>query len=143
MLHIRLFSLVCFGLSLVIGCADATLEKYKADSPDETAIQAVLLRFQDAMNARDPRAAEPLLHEDLKAMIGRNRRIVSKHRYLETFAERMGARPISVLGPPKIAVIGNRASVKVVKRTGTVETDLTFELVRDQQDEWLILSWRY
>jgi len=142
MSYIRFLPVVCFGLALFMGCADATLQNYKSDSRDEAAIQAVLMHFQDAMNARDTQAAEVLLHEDLKAMIARNRKIVSKGEYLETFAERMAGRPISVFGPPKITLVGSRASVNLMKRTGTAETLLTFELVREH-GQWLILSWRY
>ena len=142
MSSIRLIPAFCFGLALLMGCADATLQNYKADSEDEAAIQAVLQHFQDAINSRDARAAEALLHENLKGMVGRNRKIIGKSDYLKTFAERMEGRPITVFGPPNFTFAGARASVNLMKKTGGVETSLTFELVREH-GRWLILSWRY
>ena len=144
MIRVRLFCLcwVCFGLAVFTGCAEQTLRGSDPKSPEETAITEVLVRFQDALNARDAKALEQVLHDDLKAMIDRNRRIVSKSAYLEDVARRMAGRSASVFGPPKITIIGQRAGIAIVMRSGTVSTAMTFEMVREE-GRWLILSWRY
>jgi hypothetical protein len=132
----------CLGMLLLAGCSEATLQNYRTQNAEESQIKDLLARFQDALNTGDPRLAGELVHRNLKAMIGPNRKIVSREEYLESFSARMAGRPLSVFVTPEITLAGQRADVRLTMTTGTGKTPMVFQLVRED-GRWLILGWQY
>ncbi|MCF8084708.1 MAG: nuclear transport factor 2 family protein [Deltaproteobacteria bacterium] len=128
-----------FSVSL-FGCA--TLKEYKPKSKEEAAIKNVLVTFMDSAKKGDVQGVSPLLHDDFKAPVGRERKVLSKNEYLEALPQRAAEHPPITMSEPQMNIKGDRADVKCSVTRGNWHGQLVFHLIRDH-GKWLITSWEY
>ena len=75
--------LIAIILSTTLSCGiDTPLADYKSNSNQEEALKNVLLDFQAGVNRKDSTIIVDLIHENASIMIGRDRQIVSKAKYI-------------------------------------------------------------
>ncbi len=135
--------LVAIVLSTTLSCGiDTPLADYKPNSHQEEALKNVLLNFQAGVNRKDSKIIADLLHENASIMIGRDRDIVSKAKYINILPERLAENPPITLGKPKMSVSDNKAEVKIYMFRGNSKALVTFHMQLDN-NRWTIKSWKY
>ena len=135
--------LVAIVVSTTLSCGiDTPLADYKPNSHQEEALKNVLLNFQAGVNRKDSKIIADLLHENASIMIGRDRDIVSKAKYINILPERLAENPPTTLGKPKMSVSDNKAEVKIYMFRGNSKALVTFHMQLDN-NRWTIKSWKY
>lgn len=132
---------ISFLSMFLIGCV-ATLKDYKPTSPTEEAIKMLLLTWETTWNNHDEQGYLALWHDSAKIMYGSDRKIASKQEYADILPERMAAYPTIKLGAPKIAIMGDKADVKVTSDFGRRQSPTAFSLIREN-NKWFIMSFKY
>lgn len=135
------FVALVLGWLVVCGCV-TTLRTYEPQSDAEGKIKSVLLAYEDAWNRQDPSGVLALWHPDAEIMYGSERRVVSKTKYEDILPKRMNDHPTIAFGSPDIAVMDDKAVVKLKMDTGRFKTPITFHVVKEY-GEWRLMSWRY
>ncbi len=128
---------------IIISCGqDEPIANYEPGSPEEKALQGVLLDFQDGVNSRDAVKIINLIHEDASIMIGRERELLTKAEYFKILPKRLTDNPPIALGKPKMAISGSQAEVKTYITRGEYRGLLVFNMKR-VGNKWYIQSWKY
>jgi len=130
-------------LVFFIGCV-ATLKDYKPKSSVEEAIKIVLVAYENAWNKHNEVGVLAFFHDRAKIMYGspRSPKIASKKEYVDILPERIAANPTIKLSAPKIDVREDKAVVKVNMSTRGHQTQITFNMVREN-NKWFIMSFKY
>ena len=124
-----------------IGCV-TTLKDYKPKSSAEEPIKVVLVMYENEWNKHNEAGILALFHDRAKVMYGRERHIASKKEYVDILPERIAANPAIELSAPKINIKGDKAVVKLNLSTGEFKSQITFNMVREN-NKWLIIGWKY
>ncbi len=135
--------LVAIVVSTTLSCGqDTPLAEFKPNSHQEEALKNVLLHFQAGVKTKDSKKIVDLIHENASIMIGRDRDIVSKAKYINILPERLAENPPITLGKPKMSVSDNKAEVKIYMFRGNSKALVTFHMQLDN-NRWTIKSWKY
>ena len=135
--------LTIFFISLLgfIGCA--TLNDYKAKTPDEEEIKTTLVKYFEEWDNHDADGVLSVVHEDAKMMTGGvDRLVLSKKQFSEYLPRRLKIAPKLEVGSPKMNVRGDEATVKVPFSGTGFNLVMTMELVKEN-GKWYILSSKY
>ena len=128
---------------MILCCGqDEPIANYEPGSPEEKALQGVLLDFQDGVNSRDAVKIINLIHDDASIMTGRERKILSRAEYFKILPKRLAENPPIALGKPKMAISGGQAEVKAYITRGEYRGLLVFNMKR-VGDKWYIQGWKY
>jgi len=137
------YLLVTIVLSTTLSCGqDTPLAEYVPNSHQEEALKNVLLNFQVGVNRKDSKKIADLIHENASIMIGRDRKIISKTKYIKILPERLAENPPIALGKPKMAISDNKAEVKIYMSRGNSRVLMTFHM-QLENNRWYIKSWEY
>lgn len=137
------YLLVAIVLSTTLSCGqDTPLAEYVPNSHQEEALKNVLLNFQVGVNRKDSKKIADLIHENASIMIGRDRKIISKTKYIKILPERLAENPPIALGKPKMAISDNKAEVKIYMSRGNSRVLMTFHM-QLENNRWYIKSWEY
>ena len=101
-----------------------------------------LLNFQVGVNRKDSKKITDLIHENALIMIGRDRKIISKTKYIKILPERLAENPPIALGKPKMTISDNKAEVKIYMARGNTKVLVTFHM-QLENNRWYIKSWEY
>ncbi|NIO19968.1 MAG: DUF4440 domain-containing protein [Candidatus Aenigmarchaeota archaeon] len=132
-----LITLLSFGLFYSFGFSSMAI------SSDEEEIKAVLASYMEAWNKKDARGVIAVYHQDAKIMTGKEKKIVSKDKYLEILPERFNLGSMK-LGKPSIKIKGDNAKVRVKMNLSGFRrtTRTTFSMIRES-DRWFITKQTY
>jgi len=132
-------TLLFFGS--LFGCA--TLKDYKPKSKEEGAIKDVLVTFGKTATKGDVHGVSPLLHENFKGQVGKERTVLAKKEYLEVLPKRAAKRPQIIIGDPQMTIMGDKADVKCPVTVGNEwHGTIVYHLVKEN-NKWLIIGWKY
>lgn len=123
----------------LFGCA--TFKDYKPKSKDEAEIMNVLLVFGEAEDKEDVQKVAPLLHDNFKGMVGKERKMVTKEEYLEHLTKQSAEATFA--GAPQMRISGNKADVKVPISVGTQWYGTMVLHLTKENNKWLITGWEY
>ena len=128
---------------LLVSCGqNEPLATYVPKSPQEKALKAVLLSFEDNVKNQDSKNLADLLHTSASVMVGRERQMLGKDAYLKILPQRLRDNPPVVMGNPKMKIADNQAEVKIYMKRGNNNTLVVFNFLRESE-RWFIQSWRY
>jgi len=135
------YLLIAIVLSATLSCGqDTPLAEYAPNSQQEEALKNVFINFQVGVNTKDSKKIADLIHENASIMIGRDRKIVSKAKYIKILSERLAENPTIALGKPKMTISDNKADVKIYMSRGNSRVLVTYHMQLDN-NRWYIKSW--
>lgn len=136
---ILLMVLIFFVLFLVPMCGDTS--KDRSVSPDEEAIKAVLMGWENAFNRKDADGVIAFYHPNAQIMTSALGHIVSKEQYFDLLPGRFKELGSIHFGVPKINITEDKAKVDVKATYSKHYGDARyiFSMVR-QNSRWLIMQ---
>ena len=135
--------LPALALITMLSCGqDTPLAEYEPKSSQEQALKNVLLTFQVGVNSKDVKKVAGLIHENASIMVGREREIFSKAKYVKILPKRLAENPPIALGQPKIKISDDKADVKIYMSRGNSRALVVFHMQLDD-NRWYIKSWDY
>jgi hypothetical protein len=130
-------------ITTALSCGqNAPLANYEPKSNEEQTLKRILLEFQDGVNTLDLNKIENTIHENASLMVGRDRNILSKAKYIKDLPKRLAGNPTIALGKPKMKVSGDKAEVKIYMTRGGYKALIVFNMKLDENN-WYIQSWKY
>jgi len=96
----------------------------------------------DSAEKGDVKGVSPFLHENFKAPVGKERKILVRKEYLERLPKRAAEGFTGTLGEPQMTITGNKADVKCPVTVQNWHGTFVFHLVREN-GKWLIMGWEY
>lgn len=132
-----LLIMVLLAWACLMGCA-VTLKNYKPANPEEAAIIAVIIAFEESFNKADQKLFLSIMADDARIMHGREKRIFNKEEYARILPERMKEIGIISFSNPKIKIDREMATVQATYQSKMITMPYSFEL-KKYGDKWLIL----
>lgn len=130
---------VPFLFLLLGGCA-ASLKDYRARTPAEAGVQALLLEAEAAWNRQDAAGFAVLLDRHATFSLEEGGRVVGREAFVRNLPRQMKAQRWD-LGPPKITFRAAKAFAILSLKTAPGKTKLFFTLHR-RGNRWRILAVR-
>jgi hypothetical protein len=130
-------------ITVIASCGqNEPLTNYEPKSPQEQALKGILLDFQDGVNTMDAKKIESLIHPKALLMTGRERKTLSKEKYVKILSKRLAGNPSIALGKPKMAVSGDKAEVKIYMTRGNYNGLVVYNMILED-NKWYIQGWKY
>jgi ketosteroid isomerase-like protein len=141
------FLLLLGACYFLVSCATppvtpVALKDYKSASPEEAAIVAVVIAFEECLNNADQKRLLSILADEAKMMHGRDKRIMTKKEYVNILPERIKEMGIIKFSNTKTEVSLDTATVKADYVGRAAVLDYLFKL-KKFGDKWLIMSNSY
>lgn len=141
-------SIVTIGLHFLLfihflGCSGMTLKDYEPSSPDESAINEILLTFQNGWNQQKKDSLLPLLDDDFIIWEGaaRERNILLTKARFEFYIRDLWRRIRFInMGKPDFWFEGPKATVFVPMSVDGRNARTKFRLIK-KNDKWLLTDW--
>ncbi len=125
--------------SMICAAASVGLRDYKPANPDQAAIIAVIIAWEESFNNIDQDKFRSIVADDARIMHGVQKKIYTKEEYVKILLERKKQMGIVKFSKPKIKMSGDSATVEAFYESKVAQMDYYFELKRIG-DKWLILA---
>jgi len=130
-------------ITVIASCGqNEPLTNYEPKSSQEKALKSILLDFQDGVNTQDAKKIESLIHPKASLLTGRERKTLSKEKYVKILSKRLAGNPSIALGKPKMAVSGDKAEVKIYMTRGNYNGLVVYNMILED-NKWYIQGWKY